>query len=254
MCEILISNTTFMIAIAIFVLCILIGFLGDVHMRKSGKTGTFLKKQKLQENNENKNNDAIDENITNNAQTSNINTGGLTDFDSQAIFDNSTVQSQNKGAISNTDMQGNEISQNVGQISNMTSNQNMNAAQFQNGIQFQNNGVIQEQYYNAMSASANMAQNNSSFENNNQVQNVMQNQMPQNQGLNPGTVQIQNSVRQQNMNNFQYGTQPVNNNQTWANGQAGYTSQLFNNNSQNVNNPVPFDGNLQNDDQINNMF
>ena len=260
MCEILISNTTFMIAIAIFVLCILIGFLGDMHMRKSGKTGSFLKNQKPQEDNESENSDSIDESTASNTQTSNTDADGLIDFDSQAIFNNGSVQSGNPGAISTTTMQNNTYQQNnempetVSQVPNAASNQFVNQTQIQNGMQFQNNGTIQGQYYNAAPMGTNMTQNNPNFGNPNQMQNVMQNQMVQNQGLGQEVNQVQNFPSQQNMNNFQNNTPSFNNNQAVTNVQAGYNGQVLNNNPQNINNPVPFDGNLQNDDQINNMF
>ena len=254
MCEILISNTTFMIAIAIFVLCILIGFFGDMHMRKSGKTGSFLKKQKPQEDNESENSDSLDESTASNTQTSSTDADGLIDFDSQAIFNNGSVQSGNPGAISNTTMQNNQMPETVSQVPNAASNQFMNQTQIQNGMQFQNNGAIQGQYYNAAPMGTNMTQNNPNFGNPNQIQNVMQNQMVQNQGLEQEVNQVQNFPSQQNMNNFQNNTPSFNNNQAVTNAQAGYNGQVLNNNPQNINNPVPFDGNLQNDDQINNMF
>lgn len=192
MTEILIQNSTFIIIIVVLVVCIVIGFLGDMYMRKKGKLGSLIKKK---EKNSDKKLEVSDRNETSaeessiKQETNNYDPEGLIDFDSQNMFQDLTNNSQAQDVI---EVQGNNIASNQTPIQNFSINQGMQTFQNPELLQNQNNGNII-----------------------------------------PTQDEFTRTLIYGNSDNNSNSTNVVNNPPA---------------------NPVPFDGNLQNDDQINNMF
>lgn len=77
MTEILISDSNFIIAIIVFVICFVIGFFGDLYMRKNNKIGSLLDVDKKKTADDMKEEPAIDTNQNTFQNNPNANLGQM---------------------------------------------------------------------------------------------------------------------------------------------------------------------------------
>ena len=141
------DNPTLIIAIVVFVLCVIIGFFADRHLRKENKIGKILDDDEINiTNKEDKNvNDEIT-NDSNNTQNSNTN--------NTRINDNIKKEDQVNQAIDNI-IDGNTTSNNNQGVVNNVNNQQVN-----NNVSLNNQSIV-----NNDTISKENIKNNRSYEN-----------------------------------------------------------------------------------------
>lgn len=226
MIEILVLDTTVLYAIIIFVVCVIIGFFGDMYMRKNNKMGNIFDFRKK------------DKGITNDVDQKEEKTNTDVDIPNDNI--NTINQNSINGAIS--DVGQNNLNNNV--ISNDDFlNQSINSV---------NNNTINEVSL-ANNSMSNIHQNGVEATTNNDQNKVGNTVINNNDLLDQGINSIINEASLNN-DNIVNNNVVENNNLFGSNDFVNVSDPVFNDNKEMVSRPVPFDGNAQNDDQINNMF
>lgn len=244
-----IENTTILVAIIIFVICVIIGFFGDMYLRKQNKIGRlfeFKKKEKQAEHNEPK--ETLVERNEPLITSENVNVAPVKN---EPVI-NGTVNSVNQGAapVSWGSVPGtNTTPQTVSNPQPVPVN-NVNGTDA--NLLYNNvTNSFETQQVVPQDAFGNINQNTNGAVFNHDVQN-----QPFNGNVNQPVTSGQGPVSPnmfQEIGSMDPGASP-----NYAEKTADEISVLLKNitdeKTPDINRPAPFDGNLQNDDNINNMF
>lgn len=263
-----IENTTFLVAIIIFVICVIIGFFGDLYLRKQNKIGRLFEfKKKNKEEQPNKEEEPLVERNEPLITSENVNAAPVRNDSQVASAVNNPASAApvgttwgmapGAGVQMNTGVTLTETTQNTAQqpVTN----------QFQEG--FNVNQVPQgnnsgQDLFGGINPNQNTGGSfNSNVQNqpvNPSIQNQATNQFNNNQGNNWQPFSAPTSGVSQNMSqeigSITAPTDTPPNNDSAVNEISDLLNSIPQSDVQDVNRPVPFDGNLQNDDNINNMF